>query len=167
MEQIIAGVSGTLLPYLFKKMGMKIGMDGVKYYAEVHKTDLNCYIHTAFMPFTIYGILLWVPALIKLSKSNANKFQRIVYMAWIIHYSQINKRIALIVSLFYLLPLIYAIKDYNRDTSLKRGLKISFSSLFIQEFVGHYISGDPPSRIEAIPNAILYSMMFSCGYFSN
>ena len=37
---------------------------------------------------------------------------------------------------------------------------IAFTSLFIQEYIGHYLGGDIPSRIEAIPNAIVYANFF-------
>ena len=45
-----------------------------------------------------------------------------------------------------------------------RGIIISFISLGIQEVFGHYLSGDPPSRGEAIPNAIMYAMYYSVSH---
>ena len=45
------------------------------------------------------------------------------------------------------------------------GFLISFYTLVFQEMVGHWLSGDPASRLEAIPNAILYAMYFSVSHF--
>ena len=41
------------------------------------------------------------------------------------------------------------------------GFSISFIALVFQEIAGHYYGGDDPSRLEAIPNAIIYAMYFS------
>ena len=43
----------------------------------------------------------------------------------------------------------------------KTGLIISSSALIFQELFGHWVGGDIPSRVEAIPNAILYAKYFS------
>ncbi len=37
-------------------------------------------------------------------------------------------------------------------------------SLVIQESIGHYIGGDPPSRPEAVPNAIVYACYYSVNH---
>ena len=50
---------------------------------------------------------------------------------------------------------------YFRINTAVYGFMIAAISLIIQEVFGHWLSGDPLSRLEAIPNAILYA-----GYFS-
>ena len=37
--------------------------------------------------------------------------------------------------------------------------------MYLQEVFGHYIGGDAPSRVEAIPNAILYAPFYSISHF--
>ena len=41
------------------------------------------------------------------------------------------------------------------------GFLVSFIALGCQEFFGHYLGGDDPSRPEAVPNAIVYATLFS------
>jgi hypothetical protein len=41
---------------------------------------------------------------------------------------------------------------------------IAVIALTLQEVLGHWLSGDPQSRVEAIPNAILYAMYYSVSH---
>lgn len=50
-----------IMPFILNLFGILVGQNGVDYYGEVHMTFHNCIVHTIFMPFTIYGMLLWVP----------------------------------------------------------------------------------------------------------
>lgn len=156
---------GNIIPILLNNMNFHIGIKGVNYYSEVHTTNLNCIIHSIFMPFTIYGMFLWIPQVcipynIR-NYVNINKFNYLLYITYMSHYIYINIYIGLLVSLYYSIPLYYSINK----TSLKRGLLISSTALIIQEIFGHWISGDDPSRLEAIPNAIIYAPYFSISHF--
>ena len=53
------------------------------------------------------------------------------------------------------------IEDAEGYSILKTGLIVSSSALIFQELIGHWVGGDIPSRVEAIPNAILYAKYFS------
>ena len=61
---INAGVFGFISHVLFNFLGVLHNNEGVDYYAEVHTTRWNAYIHTIGMPFTIHGMLLWIPSLL-------------------------------------------------------------------------------------------------------
>ena len=52
---------GLIVPYMLSLFGVYIGQRGVNYYGEVHSTYHNAMVHTICMPFTIYGMLLWIP----------------------------------------------------------------------------------------------------------
>ena len=154
-----------LTGYFFHIYQDLIGMysldDGVNYYGEIHKSSLNKIIHGLFMPLTVYGILLWFPALLNLNILDASILRGCVYYFYLGLYLKINIFNALVYSIIYYLPLKFANIDYrNSYYTLINGLVISFYSLFIQEIVGHYLGGDEPSRIEGIINAILYAPYF-------
>ena len=154
-----------LTGYFFHINQDLIGMysldDGVNYYGEIHKSSLNKIIHGLFMPLTVYGILLWFPALLNLNISDASILRVWVYYFYLGLYLKINIFYALIYSIIYYFPLNFANIDYrNTYYTLINGLVISFYSLFIQEIIGHYLGGDNVSRIEGVINAVLYAPYF-------
>ena len=154
-----------LTGYFFHINQDLIGMysldEGLNYYGEIHKSSLNKLIHGLFMPLTVYGILLWFPALLNLNISDASILRGCVYYFYLGLYLKINIYYALIYSVIYYFPLKFANIDYrNTYYTLINGLVISFYSLFIQEIVGHYLGGDEPSRIEGLINAVLYAPYF-------
>ena len=162
---INAGVFGFISHVLFNFLGVLHNNEGVDYYAEVHTTRWNAYIHTIGMPFTIYGMLLWIPAVLCKSSYDANRLQKSLYIMYMCHYSIINVYITLGIMLMYIAPLLLSIEkvydNYNRIHLFIYGFSISFIALVFQEIVGHYLGGDELSRLEAIPNAIIYAMYFS------
>ena len=161
---------GIFIPFLLKKCGFLIGQEGVNYYAEVHTTELNSYIHTLFMPFTIYGMFLWIPRFLNLSLYNSIMFNICLYVAYMTHYILIDPLIGLILCFYYFIPLNYAYLTYmrvNMHKLFKIGLAVSTIALTIQEIFGHMLAGDPPSRLEAIFNAILYAPYFSISHMIN
>ena len=109
-------------------------------------------------------MLLWIPKVFNLNINNSIKLQNLLYTFYMTHYFILNYKIGLLTSLYYYIPLYYASKkyllEYNNYVPIK-GFFISFMSLTIQEVFGHWLGGDNPSRIEAIPNAILYAMYYS------
>lgn len=165
MSILLLGISiGIFLPYILSSNDILIGIDAVNYYGEVHTSYLNSMVHTIFMPFTIYGMLLWIPKVFNLNINNSIKLQNLLYTFYMTHYFILNYKIGLLTSLYYYIPLYYASKkyllEYNNYVPIK-GFFISFMSLTIQEVFGHWLGGDNPSRVEAIPNAILYAMYYS------
>ena len=159
---IIYDLCSYLLGYYFNHIQDFIGMyssdDAVNYYEEIHTSSLNKCIHGLFMPLTVYGILLWFPALFNLNILNASILRIWVYYFYLGLYLKINIFYALIYSIIYYIPLKYTNIDYkNNYYTLMNGLVISSYSLFIQECIGHYLGGDDASRIEGIINAIFYA----------
>ena len=154
-----------LTGYFFNHIQDLIGMysldEGLNYYGEIHKSPLNKIVHGIFMPLTVYGILLWFPALLNLNILDASILRVWAYYFYLGLYLKINIYYALIYSVIYYFPLKFANIDYrNTYYTLINGLVISFYSLFIQEIVGHYLGGDEPSRIEGLINAVLYAPYF-------
>ena len=100
------------------------------------------------------------------------------------HYISMDWKIGFITSLVYSIPLYYAerkikntfgftrnksvnvIREYNylRILVFVEGLMISVSALVFQEIIGHWLSGDPWSRAEAVPNAIMYAIYYSVSH---
>ena len=169
---------------------MITGIDGVDYYGEAHLTRWNAWMHTIGMPFTIYGMVLWIPSLLRLNPNLASRLMMAMYFFYGGHYLRINIFMTAIYFLMYYLPLVWGIKYYSNtynhnivgnkkknddvntltlvkrrnktlNSLLIRGLGISTTALLFQEIAGHYYGGDIPSRWEAIPNAILYAKYFS------
>lgn len=163
-------ICGILIPNLLKLCGIKIGQEGVDYYAEVHTTKLNSYIHTFFMPFTIYGMFLWIPQFLNLGFYNSIRFNICLYISYMTHYMIINPLIGVILCIFYFIPLLLSYVTYMRINIHKLlyiGLSVSTIALVIQEVFGHWYAGDPPSRFEAIFNAILYAPYYSISHINN
>ena len=121
------------------------------------------------MPFTIYGMLLWIPQVFQLNNKNSKKLQWFLYIMYMTHYIIINNIIGFYIALVYSIPLYFARLTYDKIKCnyLINGICISTSALLIQEGFGHLYSGDPPSRLEAIPNAIIYAMYFSVSHLIN
>ena len=199
---VILGTSMGLMSYDYLSKYMLVGIPGVNYYAEAHLTLWNSYVHTAFMPFTTYGMLLWIPALFNFNHSNGVRLMWLLYNIYGGHYIRVNAKGALLYYLIYYCVVKYASRFYshthityknnehkieNSSTHpcllgraclglintcrnspniylLGKGLMISTTALTIQEVFGHYLGGDIPSRVEAIPNAILYAIYFSTGH---
>ena len=65
LEFLTLILTGTYLVTPFLDMFMLTGVEGVDYYAEVHLSKWNCWIHTFGMPFTFYGISCWVSGTLK------------------------------------------------------------------------------------------------------
>lgn len=161
---------GYVIPFILEHFfKFNIGHDGVEYYSEVHTTNLNSIIHTIYMPFTIYGMLLWIPQVFQLNNNNSKKLQWFLYLMYMTHYIIINNIIGLYIAIYYSIPLYFARLTYDniKCNYFINGIIISTISLFIQESIGHWYSGDPPSRLEAIPNAIIYAMYFSISHLIN
>jgi hypothetical protein len=189
ISTIIGNFSYTILSFF-----MLVDMQGVNYYGEAHLTRWNAYMHTLGMPFTIYGMLLWIPALFRLNESQAHQLQYALYFIYGGHYMVVDRFIGLLYYLFYYqvvkmgqqqykIKYITNKKNYENKTNHNQlsilrnnlnksiylpifieGFLISFLALTFQEVAGHYYGGDIPSRFEAIPNAILYAMFFSVSH---
>jgi uncharacterized membrane protein YGL010W len=141
-------------------IGMKYNKKGIEYYAEVHTTKQNVITHVVGMPFTIYGILLWIPTL--LWWWTAWKIQIGLYLLYLGHYIRIDFQTSLYFTIMYIPSIILSITNYVPGFyGFLKGFTISTASLVFQEYVGHYLGNDPPSRLEAIPNAIVYAIYFS------
>ena len=187
---------------LLTNMFMLTGYPGVNYYAEAHLTRWNSYIHTLGMPVSMYGMTLWIPALLQCTPKQASKLIFMLYSLYGGHYLYVDYRIALVYYLFYLFPVLFGIKHYRKGYNmlqdkqdrlqnnhnnfssitlakrhsnlfanyrstfplLIRGLFYSTLGLTFQEIFGHWLGGDIPSRVEAIPNAILYAKFFSLSH---
>ena len=184
MLPVVSYVQGSLLgivvPMFLSDIGFKIGKKGVLYYAEVHNSSLNSYCHTFGMPFFVYGILIVLSMLPSETKEKAQQVQDVLYSSYMTHYLILDPRAGAVTALVYSVPYITARnaveKFYGEEERpfrtrlkselLKAGGSLAFSALLVQEYVGHYLGGDPPSRIEAIPNAILYAIYFSVSHMN-
>lgn len=156
--------------YLLQDLiSMKSLVNGVLYYGEVHTSNLNRYIHTLCMPFTATGALIWFPAMLKLNSKNASIFRNSLFWFYLSHYYTISIQMTTLVAILYYPSIKYSNFFYNKinnyKISLFFGLCLMTFSLTIQELVGHYLGGDDASRIEAIPNAIIYAPYFSVSHF--
>jgi hypothetical protein len=154
---------------VLKDIGFLVGEKGVEYYAEAHLSKWNAWIHTTCMPFTIYGMLFWISALLRLKRRNAKKFNWFLYLLYGGHYLRVNAKVSLVYYLMYYYVVVVANRRYrgSRLGLFKKGMGITTLFLLIQEVFGHWIGGDIASRPEGVANAIIYAIYFSAGHFVN
>lgn len=156
---------GLITQPIFNLVGIYTGEQAIKYYGEVHQSKWNSLVHTAGMPFTYYGLLIFVPGLFRLNRKNTLLFQSFFYNYFISYYATLNLTVAAIVAVLYWPSQVYATNYYkysfNRIVTTFYGFMVAFLALTIQEVFGHWLGGDPPSRIEAIPNAIWHAGFYS------
>ena len=168
----IASIIIGLNLHILSQFGVLTGIEGVRYYAEVHQSYWNSVIHTIGMPFTYMGFNISVPALLNLSSEKARVLQMCFYLAYMSHYATISVPVAAVTSIIY----YYVVKAshwlYVRQITMNdrfwvmlQGLSISVLALICQEYFGHYIGGDDPSRTEGVFNAILYAKFYSIGHY--
>ena len=133
----------------------------VNYYGEIHTSQLNKIIHGLFMPLTMYGFLLSIPVILDLDKLYAYILRVWVFYFYLGLYYQIDTFYTILFAIIYYYPFKFANIDYKKNVyTLMNGLCISFYSLIIQEYVGHYFGGDKFSRLEGVLNAIFYAPYF-------
>ena len=164
---------------------MLVGDEGILYYSEAHLSQWNSWMHTIIMPYSMYGMLFWLPALFNLNPQYAKKLMWCLYTIFIGHYYRFSKMGTLLYCLLYFNTVRKANVDYTskyRELTLKenisvnkyfnkvqfylfrKGLLISFCGLLFQEIIGHWLGGDIASRPEAVPNSILYAMYCSSSH---
>lgn len=168
--EVFSILVGSNLHYILQFLNMRNMQDGVNYYAEVHLSFWNSLIHTIFMSLTMLGMFLWIPAILQLNIRQSLELRKNVCLVYLFHYMKININIAFGIVLLYIPSYSYSIRLYhnwsqNKKNIFLRGILISTISLLIQESLGHYIGGDEPSRLEAIPNAIIYAPYYSLSHF--
>jgi len=173
-NNVVAIIIGYFGPIFLEYQHMLIGQKGIDYYSEVHTSKMNLYIHMVYMPLSLYGMLLWIPQVFNTSFNNAINIQTFLYYMFMTHFIYINWKMGMLISMYYAIPRYLAFKTYIdycmfkkdifRYKMLTKGLLYSIVALCIQEFFGHYLSGDQPSRLIAIPNAILYAMYYSVSH---
>ena len=156
---------GLLVSPALISLNMTTGTDALDYYGEVHLSSWNSWMHTIGMPFTVYGISCWFPAIFGMKPEYRNVMQKYIWTMLFVHYMGIDLLQGLFCTLFYSPVMYFA---YNSAYSIKsnsklfwHGLLISFFSLLFQEVVGHWYGGDDPSRVEGVPNAIMYATLYS------
>lgn len=164
LHTVAAVLYGLTIPPLVGHMGYLTRQAGIDYYAQVHPSALNSYVHTIFMPFTIYGMFLWLPRVFDLSLYDSIHFDTCIYVAYMTHYLMISRFVGLLACAYYFVPLVGAYVTHMRVDMSKLfylGVGVSTLALLIQEVFGHWYSGDPPSRGEGVFNAILYAVYYS------
>ena len=172
----LAGV----ISYYFLSIFMLTGQPGVEYYGEAHLSKWNSFMHTIGMPFTIHGMLLWIPSLLRLKPLKAQGLQRNLYYLYGGYYMMINRYIALLYYILYYIIIEKSVIKYSKLYSrigytnddvyvdiFKHGILISVGALTFQEVIGHYIGGDIASRIEAVPNAIVHAKYYALYHIFN
>lgn len=156
------------LSYYFLSLFMLVGNSGVLYYGEAHLSKWNSWIHTLVMPITSIGLILIVPVIFKFKPENATKIMYSLYFFYGGHYIHINLYITLLFYFIYFF-VVYIANNIYKNNNLKKKFIIccvlSIGGLTFQEIVGHWLGGDIASRVEAIPNAILYANYFSLSHF--
>lgn len=173
--QITGFLCGILSHYILSNY-MLVGESALQYYNEAHLMDWNVLVHAIVMPFTICGMLIWISALFNLKPYYANKLMQFLYFLYGGNYVNISMFGCLLYFMIYYGTVYASQKFYNNNYNknylyqislLGNGLFISIVCLLFQEIVGHWFGGDIPSRVEGIPNAIVYAMYLTPHYISN
>ena len=165
MLKVFCNLTMFLYGYIFNYYQDAIGMysldKAIDYYGEIHTSQLNKVMHGIFMPLAVYGLLLSMPIILDLDKLDASILRVWIFYFYFGLYCQIDIFYAILFAITYYYPLKFANIDYKKNAfTLMNGLIILSYSLFIQEYVGHYLGGDKFSRPEGLLNAILYAPYF-------
>ncbi len=83
MLQIVTNLLFSFLGYKSYDLlsdHMLVGKKAIDYYAEAHLTEWNAFTHTLLMPTTMYGMLLWIPALFNLSPKLAKNDNSVIFL---------------------------------------------------------------------------------------
>jgi len=179
----ILTIGGMFLTNILNILNIKSGQKGVDYYNKYHSSKLNRFVHILMIPIIVYGMTILLPLLImnismNISVNNSmNNSMNIIndifylelglFLFYFNHYVNINKNIALWMIVMYS-PVVYMGYNYlcvNKDNyeNIIYGLKISGSSLLIQELFGYYLEGNM-IRPDGVLNAILYGIYSSVEY---
>lgn len=169
LESIFALTLGLGFHLFQDAIGMASLEKGVEYYGEVHLSFWNSVIHTIFMPFTMYGMFIWIPSFLNLNPGEAFRLKKNVCLIYLGIYSRINPYITCLIMFVFSIPFILSTEKYQslhqtRMYCIGYGLFFAVGALMMQEIVGHYIGGDDASRVEAIPNAIVYANYYSIAH---
>ena len=168
---LLGTVCGLSTPFIFNLFGVYTGEQAIHYYAEVHQSRWNSFIHTLGMPFTYYGILLCVPPIFFSSKRNIARIQLFLYQYFIYYYIYLKFLIGILVAVCYFPSQRNAMRKMNTSKNKLNtaiyGLFVATTALTFQEVFGHWLGGDPPSRLEAIPNAIWHAGFYSIWHLLN
>ena len=162
--ELVSCMFGYLITPILSSIGILSGKEGVIYYGEVHQDMTNKLIHFMFMLPTTFGTLLLIPSVFNLNITDSSKFFKSIYLVYITHYMTVDIMCGINISIIYYFPFLLAHDYYlynNKNKCLKIGIKTMLLSLFIQEFLGHYLFEHKQSRIEGVFNAILYSPFYS------
>lgn len=166
METLLAfsaiALFGYNLDHILDYCNVYSNQKGVDYYAEVHTTRQNIFVHVVCMPFTIYGMLYWIPALFFCNATEALYVQFALYLFYLAHYVKINHVTSFYFTLMYIPGVFLSMHRYTGGfDDFVFGISMSAGVLGLQEYAGHFLGGDPPSRVEGVLNAIFYAMYFS------
>lgn len=168
---LLGSFLGCMTPFIFNLVGVYTGQEAIEYYAEVHQSKWNSFIHTIGMPFTYYGLLLCVPPIFCRTKRNIARLQLFFYPYFISYYLYLNFWVGLIVAICYFPSQERAMFrmniSKNKLTTAIYGMMVATTALTFQEVFGHWLGGDPPSRLEAIPNAIWHAGFYSVWHLLN
>ena len=162
IEFLLIFFTGFNACYLMDLAGICNSHKGVEYYGQIHQTTQNIIVHVIGMPFTVYGILLWVPTLVMCTPENAWQVQAGLYLLYLGHYIRMDLETTKYVIIMFSPAVLLSFVTYTPGLyGFGIGFAISFVALVFQEVIGHYMSGDKASRIEGVPNAVLYAIYFS------
>lgn len=166
---LLALSAGYSTNYVLPLLGIYHGKKGVDYYAEVHTRRQNIIVHVIGMPFTIYGMTLWIPALGEITYGIDPYLSANALFAYYLGlYSYIKLDDCVYYCFMYYPTILISSHFYVGGIyDLLLGLSISTIALVFQEIVGHKMGGDPPSRPEAVLNAIFYAKYFSAKSLKN
>lgn len=159
---IIILLMGYNLSLLLENFNIVSINSALGYYNSIPIIDINLSLCLIFKPITYYGILLWLPAIFKLSKLNANNLQLYLHLFYFAHYYTINLYVSILYLILYGVPTYYARIHYiNSRHTLHTGIVISILAISIQLLFRQNIVGDFKSIVESITNTIIYTNYYT------
>ena len=115
-DLIIPISSGFALGSVINESLSKFMLDKKVFHIMVkHIYHRGMHGYTCMMPFSVYGILLWVPALLRLNPNYARQLIWFLYYVWGGHYYDMNKLGALMYFCMYWYTVNKAVENYRLD----------------------------------------------------
>lgn len=148
----------------FKKLvNITVGPSAVAYYAEIHKSPYNSFLHTLNIPIAAYYFYSGFPKFFGLTKKQANTFIINLNISFFIIYFMELSFIGTIKTIILYSPSLLLFlhePSYPQHSLIKGFLIMGFT-----EILGHLIFEEKNSRLDGIGNAILYSHYFNANHF--
>lgn len=151
-------------------VGLYWGTEGYNVYKDMHHSTVNRALHAIGMPFVVYAVLYGLTAKLTSTSINAYWARFFIYLTYLFYYIAFDPFGAVLTGIFYLPAIFYyPYKHYTRQCSHSTSERnkiftfwtlVAFSTIFVQEFIGHWFFEEKGSDLSVFPTSVTISPLF-------